>query len=140
MTDDTTDIAKEVARLSGKHDVVLTSGGLGPTVDDVTMAGVAEAFGCQLARHPELETRIRAFFGNNVTESHLKMSEAPTGSEVAIIEYRINNGELSPFPLVRCRNVYVLPGIPHLLQKKWLVRFFGVCFVLKNCPYSVVEQ
>lgn len=37
---------------------------------------------------------------------------------MAIIEYNINE-ERSPFPLVRCRNVYVLPGIPALLQRKW---------------------
>ncbi len=38
------------------------------------------------------------------------------GSEVHLIEYRLEGGALSPFPLLRCRNVYVLPGIPALLQ------------------------
>lgn len=42
------------------------------------------------------------------------------GSEVHLIEYRLEGGALSPFPLLRCRNVYVLPGIPALLQVGWL--------------------
>jgi len=43
------------------------------------------------------------------------------GTEVSIIEQRLDGGQVSPFPLLRCRNVFVLPGIPTLLQKKWQV-------------------
>lgn len=119
LRDDVEAIAAEVKALSESHNVVITSGGLGPTVDDVTMQAVADAFDSSLTRHPELEARLRRYFGEDVTESHLKMAEAPKGSEVALIEHRLDSGELSPFPLLRCRNVYVLPGIPTLLQKKW---------------------
>lgn len=38
---------------------------------------------------------------------------------MALIEFQTNAGTVSPFPLVRCRNVYSLPGIPSLLQEKW---------------------
>ncbi|KAL4424331.1 hypothetical protein ABPG75_001632 [Micractinium tetrahymenae] len=117
--DDVAAICREVRALSAEHDIVITAGGLGPTLDDVTMAALAEALDQQLALHPQLESRIRAFFGANTTGAHLKMAEAPTGSEVHLIEYHLEGGAVSPFPLLRCRNVYVLPGIPALLQKKW---------------------
>lgn len=117
--DDVEAIGREVRALSAGHDIVITAGGLGPTLDDVTMAALAEALDQQLALHPQLEARIRAFFGANTTRAHLKMAEAPTGSEVHLIEYHLEGGAVSPFPLLRCRNIYVLPGIPALLQKKW---------------------
>jgi len=112
-------IAREVRSLSDAHDAVLTAGGLGPTPDDVTMRGVAEALGRHLVRHSDLEARIRSFFDGDVTEAHLKMAEVPTGSEVALLDYKHADGQTSPFPLVRCRNVYVLPGVPSLVQQKW---------------------
>lgn len=174
VPDDVASIAAEVAAQSEAHDVVLTSGGLGPTPDDVTMQAIAEAFGRRLGPHPELDRRIRAYFGGDVTPAHLKMADAPSGSEVVLVDFRlpsppsvpslvpgldpapavqdppppnggasapsngdtggcrpagprasidgrgsVDGGSLSPFPLVRVRNVYVLPGIPALLRKKW---------------------
>ncbi|PRW59554.1 FAD synthase [Chlorella sorokiniana] len=119
VRDDVEAICREVRALSAAHDIVITAGGLGPTLDDVTMQAMADALDQQLALHPQLESRIRAYFGANTTKAHLKMAEAPTGSEVHLIEYRLEGGALSPFPLLRCRNVYVLPGIPALLQAKW---------------------
>lgn len=111
-------ISREVKAASEACDIVLTAGGVGPTLDDVTMAAIADAFGVRLGRHAELEARIRDYFEGNVTQAHLKMAEAPTGSEVQLIEH-VDGGRLSPFPLVCCRNVYILPGIPALVQKKW---------------------
>ena len=49
----------------------------GPTLDDVTMRAVADAFGARLVRHPSLEARVRGHFGEHTTEAHLKMAEAP---------------------------------------------------------------
>lgn len=117
--DEVAAICREVRALSADHDIVITAGGLGPTLDDVTMAALAEALDQQLALHPLLEARIRAYFGGNTTRAHLKMAEAPTGSEVHLLDYLQDGGAVSPFPLLRCRNIYVLPGIPALLQKKW---------------------
>lgn len=112
-------IASEVRVMSDKHDVVITAGGIGPTPDDVTMKGVADAFGRTLSRNVELEEKLRDHFGPNLTSAHLKMAELPAGGEVSLIFYDLPDGVPSPFPLVRFRNVYVLPGVPALLRKKW---------------------
>lgn len=59
--------------------------------------------------------------------------QSNAGSEVHLIEYRLEGGALSPFPLLRCRNVYVLPGIPALLQVGgwvgcyWAPRALALC-------------
>ncbi|KAL4552473.1 hypothetical protein Ndes2526B_g06677 [Nannochloris sp. 'desiccata'] len=112
-------IAAAVREFSEDYDAVITAGGLGPTPDDVTCLGIAEAFGRQVGRHPELEARIRAYFGADVTDAHLKMADAPTGPEIALIDYNQADGTVSPpFPLLKCRNVYVLPGVPSLVQQK----------------------
>lgn len=57
--------------------VVITSGGVGPTLDDVTMEGVAAALGAQLVRHPNLERRLLEYFGQAATAAHLKMAQTP---------------------------------------------------------------
>jgi len=56
-------IGKEAASFSRQFDFVFTTGGVGPTHDDVTMAGIARGFGVRVVRHPELERRLREFFG-----------------------------------------------------------------------------
>ena len=94
--DDVTSIAEEVHALSSTHEMVLTAGGVGPTIDDVTMQGVATAMQTSLSRlpavhtdnkllihvhrHPYLVNLMRDFFKDNVTEAHLKMTEVPQES------------------------------------------------------------
>jgi len=136
VRDDTEAISKEVRAASCEFDIVLTSGGIGPTVDDVTMGAVADALNAPLIRNPVLEVRIRNKFGLNTTEAHLKMADSPGGSEVSIIEEYSSDdesnggnnksssdasapGQPSPFPLIRCRNVYILPGVPDYLRRKF---------------------
>eukprot|EP00210_Caulerpa_lentillifera_P001702 g1636.t1 len=111
-------IADEVLALSSSHEMVLTAGGVGPTVDDVTMEAIARAMKTQLIRHPYLEKLIRSYFKTDVTAAHLKMTEVPQ-DEVAFIDNFDLDGNLTPFPLVKCRNVYILPGVPEYLRGKW---------------------
>ena len=104
-------IAAEVAYASKNFDIVLTSGGVGPTHDDVTMDGVAAAFGRPLIMHPELERLIREAFRDKVNQAGLKMAIVPEGSV-------LNDGGDLKFPTVQVENVYVLPGIPQLFESK----------------------
>lgn len=104
-------IAREVAGFSSRYDVVFTSGGVGPTHDDITMEGVAAAFGRPLVEHPELRRAIESYVGPRVNEAHLKMARIPEGAEL-IVDDKL------AFPTVLVGNVYILPGIPELFQAK----------------------
>jgi len=112
VPDDLDMIGREARLFSEAFDYVFTSGGVGPTHDDITMAGIAGGFGVGLVRHPALEARFRDRYGEAVNEAILKMADIPAGSEV--IEFSNNN-----FPLVMFRNIYIFPGIPQYLKKKF---------------------
>ena len=80
---------------------------------DVTIVGIARAFNVPIIRHPELERRIRSYFGADVDESRLRMADIPEGSEL------IDAPELR-WPLLACKNVYILPGVPEHFSRKFL--------------------
>jgi molybdenum cofactor synthesis domain-containing protein len=105
-------IAAEVARFSADYDVVFTSGGVGPTHDDVTIEGVARASGVRVLRHPALVALLESFYQGGLTEAHLKMAEVPEGAELL-------GGESVRFPTILMRNVYVLPGVPEIFRRKF---------------------
>jgi molybdenum cofactor synthesis domain-containing protein len=111
IADDQAQIAAEVAFCSERFDVVLTSGGVGPTHDDCTVHGVADAFGVEVVRHPDIEEMIRAWWGERFTESALRMADMPEGS-------RLFYGDDGLLPLVVFENVYLFPGVPRLFAAK----------------------
>ncbi len=113
IPDDLDEIEATVRSFHGSYDFVFTSGGVGPTHDDITIEGVARAFGRRVVREPELERKLRDFYKEKVNEARLKMSEVPEGAEL------IYGGALA-FPTLKIENVYVLPGIPEILQSKFL--------------------
>jgi molybdenum cofactor synthesis domain-containing protein len=117
--DDVDAISDAIIDLSEKCDAVLTCGGLGPTLDDVTMKAVAKAIGRNVAKSDALEDAIVQHFGEHVTKHHLKMAFLPDGPETVLIEHTLQDGRPSPYPLVRCRNIYILPGVPSVVEKKW---------------------
>ncbi len=128
IPDDVRVIAREVRALSDAYDVVFTSGGIGPTHDDLTMDGVALAFGRKVERNHSIAERIARAQGKPPNESQLKMAMVP---EAALL---IDAGDLW-FPVVVVENVYVFPGIPELLRKKFesvRERFRGVPVLLKR--------
>ena len=112
IADDLDTIAKEVADCSGKFDYVFTSGGVGPTHDDVTIEGVARAFGRPVVRNPELESMLRTYFGENIDEARLRMADTPEGAEL-IREQSMR------WPVLATRNVIILPGVPELFRSKF---------------------
>jgi FAD synthetase len=92
LPDDEAAVAAEVSAASAACTAVIVAGGVGPTADDVTMAAVGRAFGLPLARDPDLEARLRAWFGpGRCTAAHLKMADAPEG--VVAIEVVGGGGE-----------------------------------------------
>ncbi len=104
-------IADEVARCSRAFDYVITSGGIGPTHDDCTIAGVARAFSVGIVRNPELESMIRGFWRDRFNDAALRLAEVPEGA-------RLLYGKDGLLPVVVIQNVYLLPGIPRLFAVK----------------------
>jgi FAD synthetase len=112
IADDIDIIADEVRAMHKAYDAVFTSGGIGPTHDDVTMEGVARAFDRELVLDQGLSDAIRKATGDKFNPSLEKMAWLPVGARVETA------GELW-FPLVTVENVYVLPGIPDLFKRKF---------------------
>ncbi len=108
--DDVSVIAETIARVSPAHDWVITSGGVGPTHDDVTMEGVARGLGRGLVVEQRIVDLVRKWRGE-VDESAMHMAHLPEGSTLRDVE-----GHL---PVVIADNVIVLPGVPRLLRAKF---------------------
>jgi len=104
-------IAREVTALSEGFDVVFTSGGIGPTHDDVTIDAVAQAFGVATCADPGMEALLRAHYQDRCSDAHLRMALVPDGAELA-------TADDVPWPTVLMRNVWVLPGIPEVFRMK----------------------
>jgi molybdenum cofactor synthesis domain-containing protein len=106
-------IAAEVRAMQPTVDVLFTSGGVGPTHDDVTIAGVAAGLGRAVVRDPSLERTLREYFGTGINDARLKLAEVVEGTE---LEYHENRS----FPTFRVENIYILPGIPEIFRDKVL--------------------
>ncbi|KAM6234363.1 LOW QUALITY PROTEIN: FAD synthase [Porphyrio hochstetteri] len=104
VPDEVSAIADEVASFASRFTFVLTSGGIGPTHDDVTFEAVAKAFGEKLTPHPELVALVLKFFDQTheqCPETHLHYDAEGTFK----------------YPLVSVHNVYIFPGIPALMER-----------------------
>ena len=127
VPDDVDQIAAAIADMSKRYTFVFTSGGVGPTHDDVTLLGVSKAFNRPMHRHPEIEAMLRGYFGDGIKESHLRMADVPEGSSFII------SAELR-WPVLSFQNVYILPGVPEFFRQKFVAikeRFRGAQFFLK---------
>jgi molybdenum cofactor synthesis domain-containing protein len=107
------EISSTVADFAGRFDHVFTSGGVGPTHDDLTMEGVARAFGSTVMRHPELEALLRGYYGDRLQERNLRMADVPEGAH-----FVVGDGGMG-WPVIAMRNVYILPGVPELFRRKF---------------------
>ncbi len=121
-------IGKEVSTFSQRFDYVFTTGGVGPTHDDVTIDGIAHGFGLNVVRHPDIERRMRQRLGREVNDARLRMANVPEGATLLATEALFA-------PVVNIRNVYIFPGIPKILQERFDVikeRFREAPYYLKN--------
>jgi len=128
-------IASEVAGQSRAFDVVFTSGGVGPTHDDVTIEGVARALGVAVVRDPRLVQLIERFAQGRLNEARLRMAEVPEGAELVA-------GEELAFPAVVAANIYVLPGVPEIFRQKFQAlkeRFRELPFHLRSVFVGIPE-
>jgi len=104
------EIVDAVNALRNKYTYVFTTGGIGPTHDDITSANVAKAFGLEIHRHPDAVKLLEAHYPpGQLTEARLKMTEVPMGA--TLIE-----NPISKAPGFRIGNVHVLAGVPKIAQ------------------------
>lgn len=128
VPDETALIVDEVRRCAAGHDVVISTGGVGPTHDDITMPAIAEAFGVPLVEHEGLVEMWRRRHGADPNVAALRMARLPEGVELFwTTELR--------FPVVRMRNVFVLPGVPSLMRAK----FDAIAEQLRGQPVHVAR-
>ncbi len=102
-------IVEAVNALRARNDYLFTTGGIGPTHDDITVDAVAAALGIRVEHHPKAVAVLERYYEarGGVTEARLRMARVPAGAE--LIENR-----LSGAPGIRIGNVFVLAGVPHI--------------------------
>jgi len=105
------EIAEHAKHLSGSSDVVFSSGGVGPTHDDVTIDGLAKAFGRPVVIDEVVADLIRRSYGEKCTEAHLRMARVPEGARL------VSTHDVG-WPTVVIENVWVLPGVPEIFRMK----------------------
>ena len=110
VSDDVGRIADSVNALRSAHDYLFTTGGIGPTHDDITVDAMAAAFGVPVIVHPEARAILENYYkdrAGGLTEARLKMARTPQGAEL------IRNSR-SGAPGVKMGNVYILAGVPDI--------------------------
>ena len=104
------DIANKIKEYSEKYDYVFTTGGIGPTHDDITTASIAKAFNVNLVRNKDAVNQMEKHYqSSKLSEARLKMADVPEG---AIL---INN-IVSGAPAFKIKNVFVLAGVPEIMR------------------------
>jgi molybdenum cofactor synthesis domain-containing protein len=104
-------IEGELRALRQRADVVFTSGGVGPTHDDVTVAAAARAFGVDVVPDPVLTDLLKEFYGERCTEAHLRMALVPRGATL------LRSSDVR-WPAICIGNVFLLPGVPEIFRSK----------------------
>ena len=113
VSDDAEDIAAALDALRARYDYVFTTGGIGPTHDDITADSVARAFGVDIDYHPMVFAMLEAWFeskGLEANEARMRMARIPDGAQP------IDN-ELTLAPGFQIENVFVLAGVPSIARK-----------------------
>jgi len=130
------DIVMALQRLSNRYDAVITSGGIGPTHDDITMQAVADCFSVRLLEHAETMQKLYERFGKDVDSGRRRMARLPETSEPIVCS-------ASLMPGAHIHNVYVLAGVPSIFASQldsFLDQFGGMPFIRKEIEVSMAES
>jgi molybdenum cofactor synthesis domain-containing protein len=110
VPDDIARIGDAVNALRASHDYLFTTGGIGPTHDDITVDAMAAAFGVRVVIHPQARKILEDYYRDRpggLTEARLRMARVPDGAELIANPY-------SGAPGVKMGNVYILAGVPNI--------------------------
>ena len=106
------EIVRAVNECRARHDYVFTTGGIGPTHDDITGDAIAKAFGVGIDYHPQAMAILRAHYagsGAELNEARMRMARIPFGAELV-------ENPVSKAPGYHLGNVFVLAGVPAIMQ------------------------
>ncbi len=104
------DIIAAVNACRARYTYVFTTGGIGPTHDDITSASIARAFGVPLIRNKEAEAILERHYGRDqLNAARLKMADVPEGASLIA-------NPVSAAPGFRIENVFVMAGVPSIMQ------------------------
>jgi molybdenum cofactor synthesis domain-containing protein len=110
VPDDSSRIGEAVNALRTSHDYLFTTGGIGPTHDDITVEAIAAAFEVPVIVHPDARKILEDYYSDRpggLTEARLRMARTPEGAELLRNPY-------SGAPGVKMENVYILAGVPDI--------------------------
>jgi molybdenum cofactor synthesis domain-containing protein len=110
VPDDLARIGEAVNALRAAHDYLLTTGGIGPTHDDITVDAIAAAFGVPVIVHPDARAILEDYYRDRpggLNEARLRMARVPEGAELIPNPY-------SGAPGIKIENVYILAGVPNI--------------------------
>lgn len=102
-------IIEAVNELRARNDYLFTTGGIGPTHDDITVDAIAKALGVAVVIHPEASAALNRYYETRggLTEARLRMARVPDGAEL------IPN-RMSGAPGIRHGNIFIMAGVPHI--------------------------
>lgn len=109
ISDDLDAIVEAVNILRSRNDYLFTTGGIGPTHDDITVDAVASALGVDVVIHPKAKAVLEAYYADKggVNEGRLRMARVPEGA--SLIENRMSGA-----PGIKVDNLYLMAGVPHI--------------------------
>lgn len=118
------DIVGAVNALRASYTYVFTTGGIGPTHDDITVDAIAAAFGASVVEHSEARALLAAHYGaENLTPARLRMARTPQGATLVA-------NPVSFAPGIKIENVYVLAGVPSIMR----AMMDGIVATLRHGP------
>ena len=111
VPDVTAAIVEAVNALRVRNDYLFTTGGIGPTHDDITVDAIAAALGVGVEQHPQAVAMLERHYATRggLTEARLRMARVPAGASLIV-------NQLSGAPGIRYGNIFILAGVPHIAQ------------------------
>ena len=109
VADETPAIVESVNTLRARHDYLFTTGGIGPTHDDITVDAIAEALGVSVIVHPEARSILEGYYQTRggLTDARLRMARVPEGAELIPNRY-------TGAPGIRFANIFIMAGVPQI--------------------------
>lgn len=109
VADDMAAIAEAVNQLRARNDYLFTTGGIGPTHDDITVDAIAEALGVGVIVHPEARAILEGYYETRggLTDARLRMARVPEGADLIPNRY-------TGAPGIRHGNVFIMAGVPQI--------------------------